>query len=122
MANPHKGEMSLDVGNVVYTVVYDFDIMVQMERHFKMGIPKLAGTMASTETLAMDMVRTILWYGLKRKHPTITEEQAGELIYAAGGVGVVTRLFGEAIQLAFPEAPESPQQPIQPALTGSANG
>lgn len=87
MANRDKGEVSLSLGGTPYTLVLNMAAMIAAE--------ELAETPTSSPTWdeivarwgkgSAKAGRIVAWALLRKYHPKLTLEQAGELIDDAGG-------------------------------------
>jgi hypothetical protein len=101
MANPVKGELPLEVGGKRYTFVLGTYALAAVERRMKMPWTKLFKRAADGDW-GMNEILAITHAGLLRHHRDMTEEQAADLIDAAG-VERIVDLIGEAMKLMQPE-------------------
>lgn len=92
MANPHKGEVSLKVGDETYTLVLTINSICDVEEETGRN---LIGDLTRLATL-----RLMLYAALKEKHPAITVADAGNIIGAVGG-GKVMEAVSTALKLAL---------------------
>jgi hypothetical protein len=103
--NPHRGELALEAGGRQLTLQYTQNSLVELEGVLGMGIVKIINEMQAwtqdSERIRLSWVRALFWAGLIRHHPSITLEEAGELITEAGGLSAVLTVTGEAMQRAF---------------------
>jgi hypothetical protein len=123
MANPHKGEFNLEVGNVVYTLLFDWDAICAIEHETGKPIGRLATDLTKIETWSASDARTCVYHGLRHNHPAINKQQAGEMIRQIGGLTKLAPLLNVAIGTAFPDVLEetaNPQTPSQRESIGSA--
>lgn len=106
MANPHKGEVSLQAGDTVYNLHYDIDRFCELEEFMDRGAVDVLSEMGSWSKdptkVRMSLARTIFWIGLREHHPDINLKAAGELMVTVGGIVVVINAITEGIQRAFP--------------------
>lgn len=121
MANPHKGEVELKVGEQSYTLRFSIDAICRLEASVGKGVPLLMEEMSNAKTLTLAAVREVLHAGLHEHHPDIDLKAAGEFILSGGGMAVVMMKINEALQTAFPqaEAAESPRPPKAPRPVGT---
>lgn len=103
MANKAKGEVALKTKDQVYTLRYTVNALCDLEDQLGAGINDILKEFQTEDTLRIRTIRTVLWAGLKDKHPDITIAQAGDIITDAGTVAAVSAL-AEALISAFPDA------------------
>lgn len=124
MANPHKGEARLEVGNVVYTLVFTVNTICTIEEKLGRGFLKIASELQDLENISYTVVRAMLWAALREKHKEISLEAAGYMIIDGGGLGPVLEKVMEAFTAAFPTPEASDARPPMPSQihgTGSAS-
>lgn len=112
MANPHKGEVTLTVGNVVYTLTFNANVLCSIEQQLGKGIVGIYKELFDMEGMSITAARAALYCALKKQHPKITLDQAGDMIIDAGGMAKVLPLIGEGMRLAFPD-PDKPEDETQ---------
>lgn len=100
MAARPTGELTFQANGSSFVLTFDFNALCEMEDALDMGVADLQDAMQSPR---MKMVRTIFRIGLARHHPTVTDQQAGEII---GEVGIqrAADMIGQAFAAAFPAA------------------
>jgi hypothetical protein len=101
MANPHKGEASLTVGEAQYTLVFDINGLCEVESLLGLSINQILGRMES-----LTVVRALVWGGLRAKHPEITLNEAGAMVEAIGGAGAALEAVGRGLAGAMPDPKE----------------
>jgi hypothetical protein len=110
MTNPHRGELEFSVDDKKFVLQYTHDALIELEQELDRGIVGILNELQAwskePERIRLGWVRAMLWTGLRKHHPDIDLIAAGELITAAGGVGAVVNLTGEAMGRAF-SAPET---------------
>jgi hypothetical protein len=124
MANPLKGESRLEIGNVIYTLVFSIGTIISIEEKLGKGFPRIISEMTDPERMSFTALRAMLWAALREKHKEITLEDAGDMIIGCGGYGVALGKVLDAFRAAFPssdETDENPQEPSQAAGIGSAS-
>lgn len=100
--NPHKGEVTLSVDGVTYTLRYSIDSICRLEETTGKGLPLIAAQMANPLTATVTLARQLLMAGLLDGQPDMTLDQAGRILVGGGGVNPVMEKIGRALQLAFP--------------------
>lgn len=98
MANPHRGEVAFTANGKMWTLKFGANAFATMERRFGVKLAKLGDILADVG--AADLI-SLVAIGLKKYHPEITEDAAGDLI---DDIGLIEagKLIGEAINLAVP--------------------
>jgi hypothetical protein len=99
MGNPVKGEVSFEADAKTFTLVFDFNAICELEDAFDAdinSIGELIGTKASS-------VRKVFRVGLSRRHPDLTEMEAGDIISVIGPAEAGV-LIQKAFALSFPPA------------------
>ena len=88
MANPERGEVALTVGDRSYKLVLDFDGICQVEDVLSTPahIVTFPEAILHSARGSHRHARALIWGALQRFHPTVSLEQAGELIVELGGV------------------------------------
>jgi hypothetical protein len=106
MANPEKGETSVVIAGVSYTLVMTFNAGVQLQSLLSEGKPE-AVPMDAILARAMkgDLIclRALFWALLLEHHPKMTPEQAGKLIDAVGGLETLNKLVDRAVTQSGPD-------------------
>lgn len=81
-----------------YTLALDINAMVLLEDRFDLPFDKV---MAELIDGRIKGLRTVFWAALQSHHPGTTEEDAGRLLQAAGGLAgltsVIQKMTGETI-------------------------
>lgn len=103
MANPHRGEVALKVGDLDYTLSFSINAICELEDALDMPVAKIADMMNDSSNLRMSLIRTVVWAALGDHHEGITPKEAGQIATQAG-IPTVMEAIGEAFTLAFPEA------------------
>ncbi len=125
MANPHRGEVELRVGEKLYTFRFSLSALASLEEMTGTSVELVFQRFLEPGTPKLRPMLQIVRAALLDRHPEVTEEEAGELILEAG-VDAVTaailktaetsleRLGGAKPGAAPPGPPRAP-----PAGTGS---
>lgn len=109
MANRAKGEAGLEVEGKHYVLAFNVNAMCEIEYILDMSTDRILR--ALTVSPPLNVVRALLWGGLRHHHPDIDLIAAGSLIEAMGGAGPALDKIGEGLQSAFPDAPEGGDAP-----------
>ncbi|RZJ01815.1 MAG: hypothetical protein EON90_02060 [Brevundimonas sp.] len=104
MANKAKGEAGVEIGGKTYTLVFNVNALCEVEYILDKSTDRILE--ALTHSPPLNVVRALLWGGLRQHHPDLDLIAAGDLIEQMGGGGVALQKIGEALQSAFPDAPE----------------
>lgn len=103
LANPERGEVSMDIAGTTYTLKLSMNAAVALERKLKKRIGQL---LAEVNALGLDATRTMVWLLLQKHHAADfkTEDAVGNLIDDAGGI----QAFFETLKALFEaNAPET---------------
>lgn len=107
MANPHKGEVDLDIDGATYKVSLSLNAMCELEDAF--GRPLLAvisdlqAAQADPTKMRISTIRTLVWGALQDHHHDVDIKEAGRLAGRAG-LAAIMGAVQEAVFLAFPDA------------------
>lgn len=125
MANKVIGEVSFKLGDKDYTMCFNNDALVQLEDQLDRGIVAITTEMQKwskePERVRLKWIRAMLWAGLRKHHPNMTIEQAGELIDNSNG-GDMMSVITDAMQKAFGDSEMKEARPMNGAglnTTGS---
>lgn len=102
MANAVKGEASIDVEGRAYVLAFDINAMCEVEYILDRSTDRILRELATAP--ALNVVRALLWGGLRRHHPDVDLKGAGALIEDMGGAGPALDGIGKALVAAFPDA------------------
>lgn len=107
MANPHLGEVPLEVDGETYKISLSLNAMCELEDAFERPllavVADLEEAQADPKKLEVKTLRTLVWGALQDHHPDIDLRQAG-LLAGRAGLPVIMGKIVEAIKLAFPQA------------------
>lgn len=107
MANPHRGEVPLVVGDETYKVSLSLNAMCELEDAFERPLLEVIGDLQAAQSnpqgLRITTVRLLVWGALQDHHPDIDLKMAGQIAGAAGLPNVMEAII-KAIHLAFPQA------------------
>lgn len=110
MANPHRGQVTLQAGDTAYTLSFSVNALCVLEEELDMPVAKVATAMNDPETVRLSLIRAVVWGALQDHHPEIDLAAAGSIASEAG-IAATMEAVGRAFHLAFPEAGEGADQP-----------
>ena len=100
--NPHKGDVSFEVEGKTYTLRYNHRALVKMETALNKGLMQVMTEMSKPETLRLGTTAVLLWAGLQKHHPQITQDQAIDMLDEIdGGVPAIIAFIDQAFGKAF---------------------
>lgn len=104
-ANPEKGEFGIEIGGRPYVLAMDFNGFIDLQGLFTKGdvVPSVDSLMDRAQKGDLAVMRGVFWATLRRHHPEITVQQAGDLINEAGGLAKVNALIDGAALAAAPD-------------------
>jgi len=108
MANTFLGQFPIEVGTEVYILTLGFNAMCTLEDRYDMPILKIAAKVEDEERFSD--VRAFVWAALQEHQPSITENQAGDLIQTYG-VAKIIALLPQVIAAAFPPQEDGKAKP-----------
>lgn len=117
MANKIKGEVSLTgPEGETYTMAFGFETLVLVEDRRKMSFGDVVEELDSGRLGALG---ALLWAGLRKHHPELTFEDAGQLAIACDGEELRSKVV-EAITLGFPKKKEVDPSASRPQKEAAA--
>jgi len=104
-ANPEKGEFGVVIGGKSYILVSTFNGLIDLQNMFARdgAMPTLESILNRAQRGELEAVRAVFWSTLRRHHPEVTIEQAGDLIQEAGGAGAIDTLLAQAGAASAPD-------------------
>ena len=99
MSNELTGIVEFTRGSKIYKISYSVNSLIALEKDQKRKINAILKDVSDDPSF--ELLRSILYFGLKKHHPDITEEEVGDLMSFDN---IATMKMIEAIQLAFPTA------------------
>jgi hypothetical protein len=106
MANKHKGETTLTIGDITYTLYSGTNAMELLEEHFtakagrEVGWEEIYARVLGGKSLRY--LKAFVWAALQKYHQGTTLEQAGDLIDSAGGITQFADRLAEAAGVSLP--------------------
>ena len=99
--NPQKGDVEFEAGGKKYVLRYSHLSLVKLEHSLDKGLMQIMADVAKPETMRLGTIVSLLWAGLQKHQPGMTEEQAADLLDeiqdgAAGALAVIDEAFGKA--------------------------
>lgn len=104
-ANPEKGEFGIEIGGRPYVLAMTFNGLIDLQQLFSQdgALTPIASILARAQQGDLVAVRAVFWSTLRRHHPDITVEQAGDLITAAGGSDAIDVMVNRAFDASAPD-------------------
>jgi hypothetical protein len=96
--SPLNGEITFDAGGRSYRLVLGFNALCAAE--VQTG-KRWSDIMADAQSGSPSVIRVLFWAGLRKHHPEVTVDGAGDLIDAVG-MGRAGELVATAVTSAFP--------------------
>lgn len=106
MANPHRGEVAIKVGDKDYTLRLSINAIAEIENLLDLGVNEIAAKLGRPDKIRIGHLRAIVWGALNEHHPKMSVVDAGELIGEFGAPEMVGKIQ-EAFMLAFPQAADT---------------
>lgn len=107
MANPTRGEVTLQAGDVTHVVRFTVNSLCNLENELDMPITAIGDKLGNAKQVRLGLLRTMLKYGLVTP---MGDEQVGDLIGAVGLPAVLNAIVAGIAQ-AFPEAKVAEKNP-----------
>lgn len=101
MANRHRGEVALLIGDATYTLCFSINSLCSLEELLNKSVNEIMAGIGDGSKVRLGTVRALVWAGLSEKHPEITVKDAGRII-TEGGTAEVMAKVTEALEAAFP--------------------
>lgn len=104
-ANRERGEVSIEINGVAYTLVLNTNACVTLEDLFstptrEMLFHEVLGKVAAG---SMRYIRGFLWAALHTHHPALSVADVGDLLDAAGGIEAFAQQLATLTGSAVPE-------------------
>ena len=119
MVRKLRGEVSLQVEEQTFQLVYDVNALCAIEDVLDKSVLEVMTTIKGMPKLGL--VRALLWGGLRRYHEDLSLNDAGDLVMAAG-MGPALKVVQEGIQAAFPQPTGDAKSKSDPQLTPVEDG
>jgi len=105
MTNPVKGEVEFKVEGVTYTLVMTFNGLIDVQNALAVnGVkPKIERVMQLVAEQDMEAFRAVFWGTLRRHHPGISLEAAGDLTSDAGGLPALDAMLAAVSRGSAPD-------------------
>jgi len=100
MANKHKGEVELQVGDSTYVMRLSVNALCNLESALDRPKDDIFADLASGK-VRINTLRAITHAALVCQHPEVNLEVAGDIM-AKAGMGLVVEKLTEAVTAAFP--------------------
>lgn len=103
MANPHRGQVALQVGDVTYTMQLSPHALAMLKKEKGLGLKGIIDALQEMgDDPDFDLIVAILWASMQDHHPEMTIEDAAKL-YPAGGLEEIIEKVQEVLTAAFPK-------------------
>lgn len=112
MSNPLRGEAEFKAGSEIRTLVFNVNVFCELEDDTGLAINELIEQVQGKPSFSL--LRSIFHAGLRTKHPSLTKEEAGDVISDAG-MEEATKALQQAIQRAMPAPKVGPKNPPKAA-------
>lgn len=145
MANPHKGEVDVEIEGRHYTLAFTANSICEIEDHLDRGWFDIASQMASwgpptdakgkpkketeqeirqrVSRIRMSLLRALFWGMLREHHPAITLRAAGYMMQNIGEPGGVLDLINRVFERSMPDQKGAASGgPQTPGAAPNANG
>ncbi len=113
MANPHKGETSIEIDGKTYTLALTLNAMCELED--LLGTPEKEVSFieivhAVTQRKRTSHMRALFWAALREHHPEVTLKQAGTLIQKMGGLIEFSKRLNGILETTNPDPDDLPDE------------
>ena len=95
MANPHRGELIVHMGEAEYTTRLNFDLMAKIESRTGQSVLSIANSLSNGQT-PLTHLSLVLYYAIKGGGNDVSEKDIDNLIWDAGIVDAM-RVTGEIL-------------------------
>lgn len=126
MANPHKGEVAVDIDGVEYKLSLSSNALCELEDALDQNVNQIAESMQDPKRLRMKVVAAAFWASLLDHQPATTMPDA-KLLMTKMKPTVLVETVSQVFTMAFP-APDktsadaaSPPKPAEPAADGTGS-
>ena len=113
MANPHRGQVALHVGDQTFMLSFSVNAICALEDALDLPIAKIIERLEDPENVRMSLVRQVIWSAMQDHHPDVDLMEAGRIASEAGALTALEKASA-AIGLAFPAAEEVSQGKARP--------
>jgi hypothetical protein len=108
--NRYQGEAELKLGEDRWTLTVNWRVLMALEDATGMGFPALLEELKTKATIKL--ITQVIFQSLKVKHPEISFDDAGELVFGAG-MGPAIAAWYECFNQAWGDLNEA-EQPADP--------
>lgn len=113
MANPNRGQVALNVGDLEYKLSFSVNSLCELEAALDLPIATIITTIQNPKEVRLRFIRALMWAGLQDYHDEVTLKDAG-LIVTDIGIQPAMEAVGTAFKLAFPDAPKGGKASANP--------
>lgn len=121
MANRHKGQVALNVGDREYKLSFSVNAIADLENALDLPIAQIAASANSPEKLRIGTIRALLWASLQDHHDGVSMKDAGVIasdVISESGVPALVDAVGRAFTAAFPDVEGDEARPPKAAKAG----
>jgi hypothetical protein len=102
MTNPHKGDVPFMVGDKTYTLRFSHSALIKLEKSLNKGLFQIMSEISDAEHMRLGTIVSLLWAGLQKHHPGMTEDDTANLLDdMPGGASDAITSVDEAFRKAF---------------------
>ena len=110
MANPHRGEVTLDTSERTYKLSFSVNALCELEdalgKSVREVVDELNATSDGPARISMKTLRVLIWAALIDHQPELTLTEAGKVTLNAD-VNSIMEKVGAALSIAFPPAEDA---------------
>ena len=110
MANPHRGDVTVSVGDDEYTFSFSINALCELEDRLGKPVSHIVKALGDPDNIRITDVRALVWAAMLDHQEDITLKEAGKV---ASDVGFKTCLLqvGAALEIAFPPEKSGKKNP-----------
>jgi hypothetical protein len=113
MATP-RGDVRFEADGMSYTLRFGTNALITLEQELGITINEIIERLQASPSMAL--MRLLFWAGLLKRHPDMTQAQAGDVLDDVT-FERATSLITEALAAAFPDAKADPANPPKARAT-----
>ena len=128
-ANPEKGELDITIGGQSYVLASSFNGLMEVQSLFAVdGVrPSIGSILKRAKDGDLEVLRALFWSTLRRHHPQIDLQKAGDLIDDVGGPSKLDALLDKVSKAGEPDTRDvdavgggakNPRKPARKRATG----
>jgi hypothetical protein len=104
-ANPEKGETDVVIEGVTYTLVMTFNGLIDCQNALAVNgaKPTVGQILERVSNQDVEAFRAVFWGTLRRHHPGVSLQQAGDLMDASGGMPALDMMLAQVSAQSAPD-------------------